>query len=180
MKRTYLSLISIVDHLHRQFLDLVSTELERIPIQDINSVQAILLFNIGTSDLTVGELTLRGCYLGSNVSYNVKKLVEADYLMQRRSPKDRRTVRVRLTPKGLALCAALDAMHERHLAAMAEGPIDVTMSPRRSRPCAGSTGSGAAWSSRAEHRRRSPTARPDPQEEASSRLSPGQGPGSAP
>lgn len=127
MKRTYLSLISIVDHLHRQFLDLVSTELERIPIQDINSVQAILLFNIGTSDLTVGELTLRGCYLGSNVSYNVKKLVEADYLMQRRSPKDRRTVRVRLTPKGLALCAALDAMHERHLAAMAEGPIDVTM-----------------------------------------------------
>lgn len=127
MKRTYLDLISIVDHLHRQFLDLVSTELERIPIHDINSVQAILLFNIGTSDLTVGELTLRGCYLGSNVSYNVKKLVEADYLMQRRSPKDRRTVRVRLSPKGLALCAALDAMHDRHLAAMAGGPIDPAM-----------------------------------------------------
>src|SRR5271154_5167041 len=100
MKRTYLSLISIVDHLHRQFLDLVSTELERIPVQDINSVQAILLFNIGTSDLTVGELTLRGCYLGSNVSYNVKKLVETGYLIQQRSLHDRRSIRVRLTEKG--------------------------------------------------------------------------------
>src|ERR1700761_1635872 len=118
MKHTYLGLISIIDHLHRQFLDLVSTELERIPIHDINSVQAILLFNIGEADMTVGELTLRGCYLGSNVSYNVKKLVEAEYLLQRRAPDDRRTVRVRLSDKGLALCATLDAMHDRHLAAL--------------------------------------------------------------
>jgi DNA-binding MarR family transcriptional regulator len=127
MKHDYLSLISLVDHLHRQFLDLVSTELERIQIQDINSVQAILLFNIGEADMTVGELTLRGCYLGSNVSYNVKKLVETGYLLQRRAPDDRRTVRVRLSPKGLALCATLDAMHGRHLATLAEWAIEPGM-----------------------------------------------------
>jgi DNA-binding MarR family transcriptional regulator len=117
-------MISVIDHLHRQFLDLISAELERISVQDINSIQTNILFNIGTAELTVGELTLRGCYLGSNVSYNVKKLVEANYLMQQRSAHDRRSVRVRLSPKGLALCAKIDAMHDRHLAELAEGPID--------------------------------------------------------
>jgi DNA-binding MarR family transcriptional regulator len=124
MKHTYLSMISVIDHLHRQFLDLISAELERISVHDINSIQTNILFNIGTAELTVGELTLRGCYLGSNVSYNVKKLVEANYLMQQRSAHDRRSVRVRLSPKGLALCAKIDAMHDRHLAELAEGPID--------------------------------------------------------
>jgi DNA-binding MarR family transcriptional regulator len=117
-------MISVIEHLHRQFLDLVSAELERNSVQDVNSIQANILFNIGTSDLTVGELTLRGCYLGSNVSYNVKKLVETGYLIQQRSAHDRRSVRVRLSPKGLALCAEIDAMHDRHLAQLQEGPID--------------------------------------------------------
>ncbi|HEV2677927.1 MAG TPA: MarR family winged helix-turn-helix transcriptional regulator [Aliidongia sp.] len=126
MKQTYLDMISVIEHLHRQFLDLVSAELERSSIQDINSVQANILFNIGPADLTVGELTLNGCYLGSNVSYNVKKLVEADYLLQQRSSHDRRLVRVRLSPKGLALVAEIDAMHDRHLAQMTEGPLNGT------------------------------------------------------
>ncbi|GGF29255.1 hypothetical protein GCM10011611_39100 [Aliidongia dinghuensis] len=119
MKRTYLDLISIIDQLHRRFLDLVAIELDRLRIMEINSVQAILLFNIGTADMTVSELMLRGCYLGSNVSYNAKKLAEMGYLIQRRAAEDRRTVRVRLSPKGLALCARIDAMHERHLAELA-------------------------------------------------------------
>lgn len=126
MKHTYLSMISAIEHLHRQFLDLISAELERNAVLDINSIQANILFNIGPSDLTVGELTLRGCYLGSNVSYNVKKLVEAGYLIQQRSAHDRRSVRVRLSPKGLALCAEIDAMHDRHLVELSTGPIDAT------------------------------------------------------
>jgi DNA-binding MarR family transcriptional regulator len=123
MKHAYLNMISVIEHLHRQFLDLVSAELERNSVQDINSIQANILFNIGPAELTVGELTLRGCYLGSNVSYNVKKLVETGYLVQQRSAHDRRSVRVRLSPQGLALCAGIDAMHDRHLAALANGPI---------------------------------------------------------
>ena len=124
MKHTYLSMISVIEHLHRQFLDLISAELERNSVQDINSIQANILFNIGPSDLTVGELTLRGCYLGSNVSYNVKKLVETGYLIQQRSAHDRRSVRVRLSPKGLALCAGIDAMHDRHLSELSTSAID--------------------------------------------------------
>ena len=124
MKESYLNLIALVERLHRQFLELVRTELDSLAIQDINNVQALILFNIGSAELTVGELTLRGCYLGSNVSYNVKKMVENGYLMQERSPHDRRSIRVRLSPKGLELCAKLDAMHDRHITSLATTPVD--------------------------------------------------------
>src|SRR5277367_949881 len=103
MKESYLNMIALVERLHRQFLELVRTELDSLGIQDINNVQGLILFNIGPVELTVGELTLRGCYLGSNVSYNVKKMVENGYLVQERSPHDRRSVRVKLSEKGLAL-----------------------------------------------------------------------------
>jgi DNA-binding MarR family transcriptional regulator len=124
MKESYLNLIALVERLHRQFLELVRTELDSLGIQDINNVQALILFNIGSAELTVGELTLRGCYLGSNVSYNVKKMVENGYLLQERSPHDRRSIRVRLSPKGLELCAKLDAMHDRHIASLSTTPVD--------------------------------------------------------
>jgi len=124
MKESYLNLIALIERLHRQFLELVRTELDSLAVQDINNVQALILFNIGSAELTVGELTLRGCYLGSNVSYNVKKMVENGYLTQERSPHDRRSIRVRLTQKGLELCAKLDAMHDRHITSLTGTPVD--------------------------------------------------------
>ena len=84
MKQTYLELIQLIERLHRQFLEVVKAELDRLGFEDINNVQSLILANIGEEDLTVGELTYRGYYLGSNVSYNVKKLVENGYLMQER------------------------------------------------------------------------------------------------
>jgi DNA-binding MarR family transcriptional regulator len=129
MKESYLNLIALVERLHRQFLELVRTELDSLAIHDINNVQALILFNLGDAELTVGELTLRGCYLGSNVSYNVKKMVENGYLIQERSPHDRRSIRVRLSGKGLELCARLDHMHDRHLELLSQLPMaDGTMS----------------------------------------------------
>src|SRR5246127_4238451 len=124
MNNIYLEVISLVERLHRQFLEVVKLELEGLRVHDINNVQAMMLFNIGDAEMTVGELTLRGCYLGSNVSYNVKKMVENGYLELERSTHDRRSVRVRLTPKGLALCAKLDSMHDRHVEALRETPIE--------------------------------------------------------
>src|SRR5882762_3711297 len=115
MKESYLNLIALVERLHRQFLELVRTELDSLAIQDINNVQALILFNIGSAELTVGELTLRGCYLGSNVSYNVKKMVENGYLMQERSVPDRRSIHVKLTDKGRDLRDRLSGMHRRHV-----------------------------------------------------------------
>jgi DNA-binding MarR family transcriptional regulator len=111
----YVQVISLVERLHRQFLEVVKLEIEGLGIHDINNVQGMMLFNIGDAEMTV-KLTLRGCYLGSNVSYNVKKMVENGYLTQQRSLHDRRSIHVTLTEKGLKLRDRLITMHQRHAA----------------------------------------------------------------
>src|SRR3954452_25349186 len=115
MNSAYLEVISLIERLHRHFLEVVKLELEGLGIHDINNVQGLMLFNIGDAEMSVGELTLRGCYLGSNVSYNVKKLVENGYLLQELSVHDRLSIHVRLTEKGRELCARLEGMHQRHI-----------------------------------------------------------------
>jgi DNA-binding MarR family transcriptional regulator len=114
MNTAYLEVISLIERLHRHFLEVVKLELEGLGIHDINNVQGMMLFNIGDAEMTVGELTLRGWYLGSNVSYNVKKMVENGYLAQQRSLHDRRSIHVRLTEKGIGLRDRLTVMHQRH------------------------------------------------------------------
>jgi DNA-binding MarR family transcriptional regulator len=111
----YIGVIALVERLHRQFLELVKLELDALSIHDINNVQGLILFNIGDAEMTVGELTSRACYLGSNVSYNVKKMVENGYLAQKRSAHDLRSIHVRLTEKGSDLRDRLQAMHQRHV-----------------------------------------------------------------
>jgi DNA-binding MarR family transcriptional regulator len=114
MENNYLEVVSLVERLHRNYLEVVKLELDGLGIHDINNVQGLMLFNIGDAEMTVGELTLRGCYLGSNVSYNVKKMVENGYLAQERSVHDRRSIHVRLTDKGSQLRDRLHQMHQRH------------------------------------------------------------------
>ena len=111
----YVQVISLVERLHRQFLEVVKLEIEGLGIHDINNVQGMMLFNIGDAEMTV-KLTLRGCYLGSNVSYNVQKMVDNGYLTQQRSLHDRRSIHVSLTEKGLKLRDRLITMHQRHAA----------------------------------------------------------------
>jgi DNA-binding MarR family transcriptional regulator len=123
MKAEYLETIGLIERLHRHFLEIVKLELDGLGIQDINNIQGLILYNIGDVQMTVGELTLRGCYLGSNVSYNVKKMVENGYLIQERSEHDRRTIYVRLSAKGLKLRDSLSEMHERHLDMLTQTPL---------------------------------------------------------
>lgn len=123
MRDSYLEVVSLVERLHRHFLEVVKLELEGLGIHDINNVQGMMLFNIGDAQMTVGELTLRGCYLGSNVSYNVKKMVENGYLLQERSAHDRRSIHVRLTDKGRKLRDRLTLMHQRHVSMLAETAV---------------------------------------------------------
>ena len=124
MQHPYYQSILLIERLHRQFLELVKAELERRGIHDINNVQSLILYNISNDDLTVGELTARGYYLGSNVSYNVKKMVENGYLVQERSLHDRRSVRVRLSEKGLALRDKLREMFERQVDGLTSASIN--------------------------------------------------------
>jgi DNA-binding MarR family transcriptional regulator len=115
LKPLYLEAVSRVERLHRRLLDLIKDEFDRMGWDDINSVQALMMFNIGDSELTAGELRSRGYYLGSNVSYNLKKLVDTGYIFQERSKADRRSVRIRLTPKGEEVAEVIDELYDRHL-----------------------------------------------------------------
>jgi DNA-binding MarR family transcriptional regulator len=115
VRKHYLETLNLVERLHRQLLDVIKDELDRRDEREINSVQALLLFNVGDQELTAGELRTRGHYLGSNVSYNLKKLVEGGYIHHERSEADRRSVLVRLTGKGEAVCDALGHLFDRHL-----------------------------------------------------------------
>lgn len=116
----YYDAVQLIERLHRRFLDVMKVELERRGIQDINNIQALILYNVGNDELTVGELTLRGYYLGSNVSYNVKKMVENDYLVHARSIHDKRSIRVQLSDKGHKLKEMITDLIKRHQDLLAE------------------------------------------------------------
>lgn len=110
----YLESLSLVERLHRLLLDVIKDEFERVGVLDINAVQALLLFNIGDHEVTAGELKSRGYYQGSNVSYNLKKLVDMGYMHHQRCEIDRRSVRVRLTDRGREVRDVVTGLFRRH------------------------------------------------------------------
>jgi DNA-binding MarR family transcriptional regulator len=115
VRPVYIESLAMVERLHRRLLDVIKDEFDRRGRSDVNSVQALLLFNIGDKELTAGELRTRGYYLGSNVSYNVKKLVEMGYLHHARSRIDRRAVRISLTEKGKSVHDIVGSLYEKHI-----------------------------------------------------------------
>lgn len=110
----YLDSIGLFERLHRLMLDVIKDEFERLRVQEVNPVQALLLFNVAENEVTAGELRTRGYYQGSNVSYNLRKLVDLGYMHHQRSEVDRRSVRVRLTEKGRKLRGDIGDLFARH------------------------------------------------------------------
>jgi DNA-binding MarR family transcriptional regulator len=115
IRSLYLESLQLVERLHRRLLDVIKDEFDRNGRSDINAIQALLLFNIGNAELTAGELRSRGYYLGSNVSYNLKKLVELGFINHQRSRIDRRSVRISLTSKGQDVAEVVAGLYERHV-----------------------------------------------------------------
>ncbi|MEM6739396.1 MAG: winged helix DNA-binding protein [Pseudomonadota bacterium] len=134
----YLETLALLERLHRLLLDVIKDEFERVGVLEINAVQALLLFNIGDNEVTAGELKTRGYYQGSNVSYNLKKLVDMGYMHHQRCEIDRRSVRVRLTDKGRHIRDVVSTLFERHAEGLVSREIidlagmnDITTSLRR-------------------------------------------------
>jgi len=123
VKKQYLELTRLIERLHRRFLDVLRAELTRQGIKDVNAVQALLLTNIGEEEIVIRDLVERGYYLGSNVSYNIKKLVESGFLEQQRSEHDRRSVRIKLTPKALDLVNKIKELEDNHVSSLAEDDV---------------------------------------------------------
>lgn len=110
----YFRCLQLLDRLHRLMLDLIKDDFERLGRSDLTPVQALLLYNLGTAEVTAGELRSRGMYQGSNVSYNLKKLVGMGYVHHERSSQDRRSVRVRLTASGQEVRDQIGQLFVRH------------------------------------------------------------------
>lgn len=126
IKNRYLESLTLIERLHRRLLDVIKDEFERNGEQEVNAVQALLLFNIGDSELTAGELKTRGYYQGSNVSYNLKKLVDQGYVSHERSSADKRSVRISLTERGQVIREQIDTLYNRQLLSLREvAGIDV-------------------------------------------------------
>ncbi|MEI8295534.1 MAG: MarR family transcriptional regulator [Alphaproteobacteria bacterium] len=125
MKNFYFESVIMIERLHRLFLEVIKAELDRIGVRDINNVQCLVLYNIGTEEVTVGELTNRGYYLGSNVSYNLRKMVQNQYLIQEPSSHDRRSSHVKLSKKGLDLFKKFDGTLELHSVHLAKSNVSL-------------------------------------------------------
>ena len=125
IRSLYLESLQLVERLHRRLLDVIKDEFDRNNRSDINAIQALLLFNIGDAELTAGELRSRGYYLGSNVSYNLKKLVDMGYIHYKRSETDKRSVRVSLSDKGLEASRVVQNLYQRQLGSLEKvGEVD--------------------------------------------------------
>jgi DNA-binding MarR family transcriptional regulator len=118
MQPLYLKTVTLVERLHRRLLDVIKDEFDRSNLADLNPVQALLLYNMGEQEVTAGELRTRGYYLGSNVSYNLKKLVELGYLDHQPSRADRRSVHIKLTSKGREVRNIIAALYHRHVSSV--------------------------------------------------------------
>ncbi len=119
----FLESLRLIERLHRRMLDILKLRLDETGRTDINSVQALLLYNIGEHEMTAGELRTRGYYLGSNVSYNLKKLVEMGYIVHERSEHDRRAVRIRLSDKGSEVSTLISALYDEQLGALVKSDL---------------------------------------------------------
>jgi len=120
VKKEYLELTHLIERLHRRFLDVLRTELNRLGVRDINGVQALLLSNIGSEEIIIRDLVERGYYQGSNVSYNIKKLVELDYLEQERTAHDKRSVSIKLTEKSLKIVEKIRELEDQNAQSFVE------------------------------------------------------------
>jgi DNA-binding MarR family transcriptional regulator len=123
VKKEYLELTRLIERLHRRFLDVLRTELNRMGVKDINGVQALLLANIGEEEIVIRDLVERGYYQGSNVSYNIKKLTDMGYMEQERSTHDKRSVRIKLTEKALKVVEKIRDLEEHNAGELAKQDI---------------------------------------------------------
>lgn len=120
MKEDYLAAVALIEKLHRLFLETIKCELDDLKVKDINNVQAMVLYNLGKDEITVGELTSKGCYLGSNVSYNLKKMIQSGYISHGSSQHDKRSSVIKLTVKGLNFRKRLDAAFDKQVELLGE------------------------------------------------------------
>lgn len=119
-KELFVESIALLEHLHQKLHDMLHFVLEGAGVTDLTPVQALLIYNLGEHEIMTGELRTRGFYLGSNVSYNLKKLVSLGYIAQEKHAHDKRSIRVSLTARGHKVRKIMSELYDAQIQKMIE------------------------------------------------------------
>lgn len=125
MDKSYFDLICSIERLNKLVADSVDAELGKMGLDEVSAVQALLLYKIGDQTMPIGEISSRGYYLGTNISYNLKKLIKAGYIKQTEADYDKRSSIIELTDKGLGFCDLLKKAFATHINTVKGEKIDV-------------------------------------------------------
>jgi DNA-binding MarR family transcriptional regulator len=112
-KNMYVQSITLLGTLHRFFLENIQIFLEEFHQSDLNATQALIIYHIGKNIFKVNEIVKNHFYEGSNPSYNLKKMLSAQYLTTSPSAHDRRVLFVALSDKGTLLYQSMDLFFQR-------------------------------------------------------------------
>lgn len=132
MSDAFSQLTQMIERLHRRMLDVIRYELEQAGISDVGPAQALMLTKIEGREVALRDIIDRGYYIGSNASYNIKQLVEAGYVLQKRASHDKRSIKLSLTKKGEELCGRIASfVSQQNETLFADAPsqknLDVTI-----------------------------------------------------
>ncbi len=114
MKSTLIKANDVFSRISSVFMEIIRLEIERIGVYNLTAAQYIILQHLGNDRIPVGDLSLRSSYFGTNISYNVRKMVENEYIIQEKSQHDQRTHYVSISPKSKELIAKIDQALDEH------------------------------------------------------------------
>ena len=102
VREPYLQAMMLVERLHRRLLEVIKDVFDRRGRTDVNPIQALIVYNLGDQELSIGE-------------YNLKKLVQIGLVEHHRSNHDQRSVRIKLIAKGQEFCQIVEALCQKHV-----------------------------------------------------------------
>ena len=104
------NIVLSINTLNHLFLRNIEKELVKNRVRDINSLQALTIYNIGIDGSTISKVQTNGFKIGTNISYNIFKLEKLKYIFKIPNIHDERSVCVKITEKGIAVINIVDSV----------------------------------------------------------------------
>lgn len=122
---THFELARTLERVNRRFSAFLQSEMTRLGVEEIGPSHLMLLLAIGNDEISVSQLMERGPYAGTNLSYYLKQLGESGYIERNALARDRRAARIKLSEKGLELCAEMTEIAANCHRLIADSPENI-------------------------------------------------------
>ncbi len=110
----YIDALKSLDKVYRCFLKNLKLHLSANGYKHINPTQALILYHIGPRTIKATELVSQEFYSGSNASYNIRQMIDHQYLISYPCDNDGRVVFLSVTSKGLEVCSFMTSLFTTH------------------------------------------------------------------